>query len=64
MGGTWSTNGRATCYLPRAGFLLGLFFHPEDGSDMFFETSIDFQRTAWRYIPEDRTSNHTIDRNW
>jgi hypothetical protein len=29
--------------------LLCLFFDPEDGGDM------PLQRTAWRYIPEDRT---------
>jgi hypothetical protein len=25
-----------------AGFLLGSFFDPEDGGDMFFQKSIDF----------------------
>jgi hypothetical protein len=25
------------CYLLQAGFLFGLFFDPEDGSDMFFQ---------------------------
>jgi hypothetical protein len=25
------------------------------GAVCFSETSIDFQRTTWRYIPEDRT---------
>jgi hypothetical protein len=38
-----------------AGFLFGLFFDPEDGGDSYSETSIDFQRTTGRYIPEDRT---------
>jgi hypothetical protein len=26
---------RSACYLSHAGFLLGLFFDPEDGGDMF-----------------------------
>jgi hypothetical protein len=32
-----------------AGFLFDLLFTPED----------DFQRTAWRYIPEERTTLNT-----
>jgi hypothetical protein len=38
--------------LLNADFLLDLFFGPDDESDMFFETSVDFQRTTRRYIPE------------
>jgi hypothetical protein len=29
-------NFRGTCHLHLQGFLLGLFFDPEDGGDMFF----------------------------
>jgi hypothetical protein len=36
----------------QAGFLLGLFFAPEEAI-CSSETSVDFQRTARRYIPED-----------
>jgi hypothetical protein len=34
-----------------AGFLLGLFFNPEDEGDM----SVDFQWTTQHYSPEDST---------
>jgi hypothetical protein len=43
----------ATCF--HAGFLLGLFVDPENGSDVFFEKSVEFQWATRHYIPEDRT---------
>jgi hypothetical protein len=39
----------------QAGSLLSLLFDTEDWDDLFPEMSIDFQRTTWRYIPEDST---------
>jgi hypothetical protein len=47
------------CYLPHARFLLCLFFDPEDEETYFFETSVDFQLTKRRYIPEDRTVHYS-----
>jgi hypothetical protein len=42
-------------------FLFGLFFYPEDG-DMFSETSVHFQETTRRYIPEETTlHNHRCE---
>jgi hypothetical protein len=46
-----------TCLHAR--FLLGLFSDPEDGGDIFFEKSVEFQQTTWHYISEDRTLQMT-----
>lgn len=42
-------------YLLNTSLSLGLFFHPEEGSSISFEPSIDFQRTVRCYIPEYRS---------
>jgi hypothetical protein len=44
--------------------LFGLLFNPEDGSDISSETSADFQRNTWRYIPEDRNPLVAILLQW
>jgi hypothetical protein len=43
------------CYLLHVSFLFGLPFDPEDEVICSSGTSAYFQRTTWRYIPEDRT---------
>jgi hypothetical protein len=45
----------ATCF--HVGFLLGVFFDLKMETSCCSETSVDFQRTTRRYIPEHRTLN-------
>jgi hypothetical protein len=50
----------ATCF--HSDFLLGLFFNPEDGGDIFFSNVGDLQRTTRRYVPEVSTPhNHQCE---
>jgi hypothetical protein len=45
----------SACYLFHVGFLLDLFFDPEDGAAYFSKTLIDFQQTTQCCIPDKRT---------
>jgi hypothetical protein len=43
------------CYLLHAGFFLALLFGPENRGYIFLRNVVDFQRSTWRHIAEDRT---------
>jgi hypothetical protein len=47
-----SSNKPKKNYFLHAGFLLDILFDPEEGGDILLKTSIDFERTTRRYIPE------------
>jgi hypothetical protein len=50
----------SACYLLHAGFLLGLFFDLYMEATCSSEKMADFQRTKWRYIPEDKNLQTNI----
>jgi hypothetical protein len=53
---------QATCYVLRAGFLLGLLFNPEEGGDMFLRKVGLLHRTTRRYVLEYRIlHNHSCE---
>jgi hypothetical protein len=45
---------KSSIFLLYTVFLIGLLFDPDDGDDVFLRKSVDFHRTKWCYIPEDR----------
>jgi hypothetical protein len=45
----------STCCLLHADFLHGVLLNLKMESTCSSETSVDFKRTTWPYIPEDRT---------
>jgi hypothetical protein len=47
-----AASGVCACCLHQANFLPGLFFHPEDGGDMF----LGFHQSTLCYIQQDRTA--------
>jgi hypothetical protein len=51
--------------LLHAGFLLVIFFYPEDVGDIFPETVVGVQLTTRRYVPGDRNiHNNRCDNLW
>jgi hypothetical protein len=49
------------CCLLRAGFLLNLYFNPEDGGNISTKTLVDFQWTTHRYTEDGSPHNQLCE---